>query len=805
MLGWFRRHATVLMVVLGSAAMVIFGLGSVFESFTRSATQKTYENPTFAQWAGGEFTRDSVNRVYRNHAESQRFLGAVIEAAEKKAGDRINVLAPLIQPIRESNDEMGTAEQIMDRLMLAEEAKREGMLISGDTVNAYIGLVSGGAEFSNAELQQINRSVNSTSLAVVKEHLKTELMAMQMDRMSMVGLSLTTPNVTEAISLYGRTAEKIDCEVVPFSVADYVGKVDGEPSKNEISELYNEGRGEYPDPSGEKPGFKIGSKINVQYLVADYDTFLQNEVNKISDEEVQAEYDRLVEKKDILVMEPIVQDNDFFSPDLSDPAPKPGDEKEDSESADDESAGEDDAPAAPADVEAPPADEAEAKKDDGDSPTTDIPKLEEPAALEAPTTESSDVPAVEAAPKTEAPKLEAPKAEDGQSLTVRKSMFQFVSTRLQEDKKAEEAEAKADEAKTDEAKIEAAVETKADEDMPEPPADDEGQEPDAGSIGDDIEAELKKKDEAPVRKFKPLADVADDIRRSLAQPRAQVAMAEAIERTEEELQDYYSILQDWEDEGEKGERPAAPDFDAMAKEYNLSFRETGLADEKEIKKDPFGGLKVGVYSIGDFLFVQSRTSKLFEPNRLGGNTNVLPDYYLYWMVEKTDPRMPTLDEVREDVQSFWKAKKAFELAEKAANELKDKVNDARDQKMTEMFPEKATPTGEFAWFDSRRGNVLSQPGNVDSPSDKFMSTAFSLNDMEAGVAPSGDRETLYVVQAISGRRPVNEVGLDYLQNQLMKYERVPIDVQRAASYYSGREQIKMDENRKEEFGFESQD
>ena len=174
MLGWFRRHATILMVVLGSAAMVIFGLGSVFDSFARSASEKVRENPAVATWAGGELTRDSVMGVYQNHSECMRFLRAVVETAETKSGDRVTSLADMVSSIEGDNREavMGA---VLQRLILAKAAEDQGFMVGDGMVDEYIALISGAAQFSEADLRKINRSVNSTSLDVVKEHLKVEL------------------------------------------------------------------------------------------------------------------------------------------------------------------------------------------------------------------------------------------------------------------------------------------------------------------------------------------------------------------------------------------------------------------------------------------------------------------------------------------------------------------------------------------------------------------------------------------------------------------------------------------------------
>ena len=175
----------------------------------------------------------------------------------------------------------------------------------------------------------------------------------------------------------------------------------------------------------------------------------------------------------------------------------------------------------------------------------------------------------------------------------------------------------------------------------------------------------------------------------------------------------------------------------------------------------------------------------------------------FWNIENEKPRVADFDECKEQVMTFWKKGKALELAQEEAKSISNKVNDVRKSKMSELYPDRALPTGQFSWFDTTaRGGILSRPGNVDLPSDDFMETAFSLVELEAGVAIDRSRDTVYVIQSTSGSRPVEELGADYLQNRFMNFKRVPREVNNAAVYYSRREQGKAGEALRKELGFE---
>ena len=83
-----------------------------------------------------------------------------------------------------------------------------------------------------------------------------------------------------------------------------------------------------------------------------------------------------------------------------------------------------------------------------------------------------------------------------------------------------------------------------------------------------------------------------------------------------------------------------------------------------------------------------------------------------------------------------------------------------------------------------------------------MATAFSLVELEAGVAVDSIRETVYVIQSIRGSRPVNELGDDFLQHRLMKFKQMPSEVNRAAAYYRRQERRKAELEMRESQGFE---
>lgn len=840
MLAWFRRHAKVLMVVLGSAAMAIFGLGPVFDELaSRSRQGNDRQQEVVASWKGGDITRVELDQMEMRHYQTQRFLGTLFNAAVEKKGDEFTSFAIPITPIREGRREM-VDDQLISRFLMSERAKLEGILVSEAMVNDYIASYSGEAGFSNNDLKAINQKANNRycSLQSVRDHLKMELLANMMQVCSLSGIPMI-PNPTESMELYGRTMDQVDCEVLPIEVETFVSQVTEAPSAAELKKLYEAGKYQFPDPTGEKPGFKIGRKVNVQYFVANFDTYLQNEINKLTDEQVQKEYDRLVAADDDLVMEAVVEEDDIIEikdpppaiPGDKDPAPAPGDGSE-----------------SPNDVAPPPGSDQASEKPETAKPgaggtgettkpaegTDTQPKTPgtDPAA-ETKKPESTPDESKSGEPEkgtTGSEKKESSGKEGDQSININGQKFQFVSTVKQDEapqqdpvkqepakqestgQKPGETQAPADQKPTE---TPADNQSEAQPDTPkkpsppsEPaavqdpatpagqanPAQESETKPAVQTPADEKPADEKPADEKPKRKPKPLKDVADAVKRSMCEEVARQAMEESLKKAGVIVQDHFEKMIRFEYEDQKTSPPEPLDIKEIADTYNLEAKETGLVDSLEIAKDTIGQVRVfmqfmiqgrqtpQLVPVGQLVFNEFSDLKLYDSKPVQ-DTWGTQSSYLYWLSEKAETRIPSFDECRPEVEKFWKQKKALELAMAEAETMKTRIADGSPKRMSEIFPARAVQTGAFTWFSNFGNSRYSNPIGVTNAGEQFMKTAFSLGANEVGVAPNETKDTVYVIQTLTPAKPAAVTGDDYLTNQFFKFKRIPNEVLRASQQY----------------------
>ena len=783
MLAWFRRHAKVLMVVLGSAAMAIFGLGPVFDTLSNgrmSENENRDEYKAVATWKGGEISRLQLDSMRMLHYQTVAFLDGVRQAAAKKFGGERRPLVMPISPINSNRPEVVDGE-LISRYIFAQLAAEEGVVASDGMVDDYLRELSAGADFSRQDFEAINNQVNSkyVTMSRIRERLKIELLANQMLLFGTLGIS-GAPNVTEAVQLYSRTTDQVECEVLPIDVSKMESQITEKPDAAALKALYEEGKYDFPSANGEKPGFKMGPRLRLQYFVADFQSFLQKEMNKLSDEDVQKEYDRLVAAKDEMVLEPLPVDDgsiELNSPPPGDsdvtPPPTGGEEMKE----------------APGDVGPPPeAPKAEAPK--AEAPKAEAPKAEAPKA-EAPNAE---------APKEEAPKEEAPKEEpEKQSNLGTSADYQFVSTSVQEEEKSESAPQKPAEPKTENPEV------------AEPAT--EAPKTEATDTGDGKAAESPEKPQEPAgesaestqepapkeRAIKPLKDIKEEVKRSMCEEPALEAMTQAITKASVLVQDHYEKRLRWDFEENKNaeNEPAPMDLDSIAKQYGLVKKETGLVDFTELSADAIGSIRVfqnmmvqgrpspQLIPLSQILFSNFNGLNEYEPNTVDDNWNTR-NSYLYWVAQKVDTKIPSLDEAESEVVKYWKKQQAFDLAREDAEKYQAKVNESDGKLMSEVEGVPAAnviKTGAFTWFSSFGSTRYSSPVGVTAAGEKFMEAAFNTEQFKAAVAENESRDTIYVIQPVVERKEIDIVGEDFLTNQLFKFNRIPDEVQQASQIY----------------------
>ncbi|MEC7109618.1 MAG: hypothetical protein VXX11_06355 [Planctomycetota bacterium] len=734
----FRKYQKQMLVFFGVLLMIAFILGGVLTSMpnSNSGTREPQDSIS-VQWDGASYSQDELQSFLRLHILSQRFLAQLAQTA--LAANATPETDPSLLPV--SSDQDSGIRDVANILLQADEARRLGVTVNDVVVDNFLRRVGGDNGFTEGDYMVLLKESTSgqLSLARLKEHLKVELAALRLQDIMFSGMGSPSGQVNQvrmagppvpfvtpiaAVSSQERTTNKVTIEFVKIEVEPFLEQVEESPNNAEVRKLYEQGAVQFPSFQKNTPGFRVPDKAVIQWFKTDQDSFLPD-VESITEERIVEEYNRRVEAKDLSVID------SGSDEETTPPAETEGDgESPEGETEPAEGGTE------PAEGDAKPAD-ASPNQDTGDTQEDAPPEKEETSGL------------------------------NEQSSLPRSSSNQFVSTRLIQD----ETE-KQNETPQDDEQVEA--EGVQEEEEGDPPAENQEGEAspseteDAAGTESQEETESQPSDETSGEaeevetKFKTLEDVRVDIIEDLRRQDAGEKRNSALESITETLNEYFIEYEIWQAEQieESGSpAPAAPDFAKIAADYGVKFSETdGTVDfptfnETELGQS-FSEIPRSQFNFQNFptvaqtLFQNFRSTKQYQ-----AKTTLLRDY-IYWISEKENQHVPTLEEAREDIKEYWKWDKAVDLARA---EAKSKLEESD-------FSETAFKSQPFSWLSVGAGSLGAGGGQLslstvnyldgeelkelDTLGNEFMRTVFGLEIEGEGQPIDALRENVFAVRVV---------------------------------------------------------
>ena len=218
-------------------------------------------------------------------------------------------------------------------------------------------------------------------------------------------------------------------------------------------------------------------------------------------------------------------------------------------------------------------------------------------------------------------------------------------------------------------------------------------------------------------------------------------MENIFKKLKREIGFYRTDLRLYEASPDTEPEPKALNFEQLAKDNGLTYRELAAMDEEALSQTEIGmvGAMFGT-SYASALFGNFSELKLMEPESLMGDK-------LVWVSKKLPAEVPELDAARDTIVDYWKRNQAIDLALEDAKAMAGKVSQS-EQFMKEQN-EAAVQTGAFTWFTMngfQMGAQYSRVTGVEKPGAEFMEAAFGLENMKAAAALNADRSVAYVIQ-----------------------------------------------------------
>ncbi len=787
----FRRNLKPFMVFATLLALISFVVLPILQTYLQQRSGAG-SDAVVAKYTGMELTQSRVNYFTQNHAATVRFLADLANETIKRggvprtSGFQYDTQAKQIRSlgINENPNDAGTIRTFM----FADEARKAGFELDDNALQVWLERFTDGL-ISQSEItaRLMKETGNRMGPPHLYEQLRNHLLAdVYLRRGNAVLFGSQGPLLTpdEQWTNFLKLNQNAVAKTYGILVNDYVEKTDAEPPKSRIDEVYLEGRDRDPNDQASEPGFHKRYTAKFEYLVGNYQTFLDEEIAKLSDDAIRAEYDRRLKGGDfqlpaevpaaeVPVAEvPVAEVPAAVEPAAVEPAAEERTEAEPeaemTEEKVEEPAADKEKPAEKEAVEEKPAEEAPAEEAPAEEAPAEEASAEEEPAEVTPADEVSSV-----VLRSDAVRLVVFQDDDADAETEKPTTDEPAS----EVKKP--AEEKADEpAKTEEKPAEKEEEPKADEPMEEEPKTEEPK-------PEEPKKEEPKKEEPKVQTFE---DVRDEIATDLAGPAARDRMDKAVTQVASAMRNYFSRVGVYKSNlavGKKVDPPARPDFAKLAGELGLTFATIGPHSEVTISEEPVAdSFEVGTefgrrgpsFTIMMYGFDNGQTQlamqPLFSPVRSADDQS--GKVYVSWKTEETEAYTPTLDEVRDEVVMAIRMEKARELATQAAAEIVTKANAGTP--LSELIPEEKMSNlnenlGPFTWMDSFgfQGATIGNVPQLDSVGHEFMKAVFTTDESKFASAPNGPGRVVYVVQPTKFEPSTEELRRQFKQpvNRMM--------------------------------------
>ncbi|MEZ6127156.1 MAG: hypothetical protein R3C59_00575 [Planctomycetaceae bacterium] len=775
--------------------------------------------PEFVQGGGvintslGVITRDDMDDMRIRRSLANEF---VAQATEACFGQGTRQFATYFGFDHEMNEDV-----VLGRLLRA-EADRLGIVVDSRMVGDYLKRITSD-KLTAEDYVGIRNSLTYDRAALtedtLQEILADEIKARMAYQMLRTRPSTLPPGAEVYWEYYRRLHVRQQIVTTALDVDSFLDQV-GEPSDQQVAELFDTYRGKFPNEvEPGSPGFRLPLRATLAYLELD-SVSVEDEIGEISDADVQTYYDN--NKETSLIRTPVLPDP--AKPESSDDTDKPDED--------------------PADAPKPEDDSAEKKSDSNsdEKPADEKPADDKPEADSPEPAEANQPEATKDAPETDAAEEASQRTDDencGLSEPDEKPADEKPADKKPADEKPADEKPPAEAPPADESsdsKAESALPSLTIPDVPA--AGSVPQVPDAPAIASEIKYEYRELDDTLKQ------EIREEIRRQRVSEKVQEKLkaassfmnALASQRTRkrfsliEEDTALYSGENQKQQEALRELRESLKPYHeelnqklkTYAKENGFAYVETPMISYQELVEgedysiatateptaDPMNAARSATVPLTVFRSFtgeeQANDAQLYfvrsaRRTDLAGDGSV--SHFVYWATDFSLGHVPEQNEpgIREAVVRQWKRLQARELVKARSEELAGQVRDAiakEGEDKQDMFAalDGITVTGKddsaklavrksnpFTWLKTSSASPMSfqqQPaslspiefddqigGTLSKVGDEFMKTVFEdMQDEQVAVVPNFDRSKYYVVH-VTNRFPTPEVGEDALRDR----------------------------------------
>ncbi len=275
----FRKYQRSLLVAVAILAMLAF---FVLPPFLQMGSNASYGDPVVVSWKGGSLRESELERAVAMQAAVNRFI---MQSAATAGRD------PSRLSLFPENE-----EAVVRTLLLAAEARENGVGVSDRAVNDYLSQVTNDMvrpEQLNGIIAGLRIGPMGVSQADLFSALRTDRAAWASLIMGQAAFSGDPPGWRwEA---FRRLEQSAVVEVVPIDVRGLADEVPG-PSEAVLRAFFDRFKERLPEPESREPGFREPHRVGVEYLVANRKKVEESVKAEVTDEAIAAYYEKNKER-----------------------------------------------------------------------------------------------------------------------------------------------------------------------------------------------------------------------------------------------------------------------------------------------------------------------------------------------------------------------------------------------------------------------------------------------------------------------------------------------------------------------------
>ncbi len=283
----FRKHQKVMLAAITILAMFAFVFISPWGRGNSGGAGGGGKALEVATWKYGSISQSDISSRLATRKIVNKFMADAIKAAGAKGA--FSEKQPAVHGFPEN------PANVLDAIILHKKAEQLGLAVTDETVNQFINDQITDNKLNGEDLAAVIRNMSGSGMRLTQEYLvdalRWELEVMNLEELLYSDVASGSATPEQRFDHFSRLYRRATVQVLPVDVKDFVSKVPA-PSDDVLRAFFEQYKEQYSLPDFPDPGFRVPTRVKVQYFQAKVEDFVAAEKPKVTDAEINEYYEK---------------------------------------------------------------------------------------------------------------------------------------------------------------------------------------------------------------------------------------------------------------------------------------------------------------------------------------------------------------------------------------------------------------------------------------------------------------------------------------------------------------------------------